>query len=196
MSGVKRLPSVRTDAEAWAIVTENTRLVWWLINRRYRTLDEHEREDAYSFGVLGLFRAAQLWDPAKGTLGTYAPSWIHQAIQRGFENTEERRAKSRGEDPPRRPISLDQPLPGTDMQLADVLADEEQFESDVEWQAVLNAVRSQCSDAIDHALLDHIERGDERFAVGVATAHGRSHGTAAHRMRRLRHLLASELDIA
>lgn len=42
--------------------------------------------DLISIGYLGLFRAAQDYDPNEGTFTTYATWWVHQSVRRAFMN--------------------------------------------------------------------------------------------------------------
>jgi RNA polymerase sigma factor (sigma-70 family) len=44
-------------------------------------------EDLISEGNLGLMRAVNTYDPAKGRFTTYATWWIRQAIYRALDNT-------------------------------------------------------------------------------------------------------------
>lgn len=64
------------------MVEENLRLVHWLVNRylRRRQWLEHFREDLVQAGVEGLIRGVQKFDPAAGTLATYARWWIDVRI--------------------------------------------------------------------------------------------------------------------
>jgi RNA polymerase primary sigma factor len=42
--------------------------------------------DLISIGYLGLFRAAEDYDPSAGTFTTYATAWVHQHVKRAFMN--------------------------------------------------------------------------------------------------------------
>ena len=62
------------------MVVRNVRLVQ-NIARRYRLRSGADPEDLFMYGVLGLFRAAELFDPNKGLrFSTYAVLWIRQSI--------------------------------------------------------------------------------------------------------------------
>jgi RNA polymerase primary sigma factor len=62
------------------LVVRNVRLAQ-NVARRYRLRSGGDPEDLFMFGVLGLFRAAELFDPTKGLrFSTYAVLWIRQAI--------------------------------------------------------------------------------------------------------------------
>jgi RNA polymerase primary sigma factor len=61
------------------LVLRNVRLVQ-NVAKRYR-VNGADPEDVFMYGVLGLFRAAELFDPDKGLrFSTYATLWIRQAI--------------------------------------------------------------------------------------------------------------------
>jgi len=61
------------------LVLRNVRLVQ-NVAKRYR-VNGADPEDVFMYGVLGLFRAAELFDPEKGLrFSTYATLWIRQAI--------------------------------------------------------------------------------------------------------------------
>jgi RNA polymerase sigma factor (sigma-70 family) len=62
------------------LVLRNVRLVQ-TVARRYRLRGGGDPDDLFMYGVLGLFRAAELFDPGKGVrFSTYAVLWIRQAI--------------------------------------------------------------------------------------------------------------------
>lgn len=62
------------------LVVRNVRLVQ-NVARRYRLRAGTDSEDLFMYGVLGLFRAAELFDPARGVrFSTYATVWVRQAI--------------------------------------------------------------------------------------------------------------------
>jgi RNA polymerase primary sigma factor len=62
------------------LVVRNVRLVQ-NVARRYRLRNGTDPEDLFMYGVLGLFRAAELFDPERGVrFSTYATVWIRQAI--------------------------------------------------------------------------------------------------------------------
>jgi len=68
----------------------NSGLIGWMFKRLGRLLDgisEELREEAEQEAFLGLLHAVELFDPLKGfTFATYAPHWIHQAIDRYLKN--------------------------------------------------------------------------------------------------------------
>lgn len=171
----RRLPSVRSDVEAWALVVENERLVWWAINRWFRSIPECDRADAYGYGIEGLFRAAQLWEPHRGRFSTYSTAWIRQKIERGMLDLNERRAVDRGDDPPDWPLSLDVEYcngDGEPITLGAYLRARDRPDLEAEWNATLADVARGCTDR-ERALLDDIARGEfaplremgERFGV-------------------------------
>ncbi|MFM7535204.1 MAG: sigma-70 family RNA polymerase sigma factor [Acidimicrobiales bacterium] len=62
------------------LVLRNVRLVQ-TVARRYRLRAGGDPDDLFMYGVLGLFRAAELFDPGKGVrFSTYAVLWVRQAI--------------------------------------------------------------------------------------------------------------------
>lgn len=62
------------------LVVRNVRLAQ-NVARRYRLRSGGDPEDLFMYGVLGLFRAAELFDPGKGLrFSTYAVLWIRQSI--------------------------------------------------------------------------------------------------------------------
>lgn len=62
------------------LITENTRLIWWVINRRFNLSREME-QGAFQEGVLGLRRGIEKFDPAKGyKFSTYVAYWIYAQI--------------------------------------------------------------------------------------------------------------------
>lgn len=66
------------------LVERSLPLVGWIVKRRSmsRAVRELGRSDAFSWGCLGLIRAAQLYDPDRGiAFSTYAVTWIWAAIQ-------------------------------------------------------------------------------------------------------------------
>jgi RNA polymerase sporulation-specific sigma factor len=76
---------MRTDAEVAQLVKENLGLVGAVVSRTLRLFPRlptgYDREDLYSVGSLGLLRAAQTYDPSRGTaFSTYAYGCIEHAI--------------------------------------------------------------------------------------------------------------------
>lgn len=45
-------------------------------------------EDLFQYGMIGLIKAAERYDPAKSKFSTYAPWWIRQSIDRGIKDNE------------------------------------------------------------------------------------------------------------
>lgn len=74
-------PPPLTDHER-TIVEANTGLVSVVLRRRHTRADEWD--DSYQDGLLGLIRAAQLFDPGRGfRFSTYADAWISDAVVQG-----------------------------------------------------------------------------------------------------------------
>jgi RNA polymerase sigma factor (sigma-70 family) len=76
---------VRSEAEVERLVSENQKLVHYMVNRylkRY-SVDGMEREDLVSWGLIGLVQAARVWDPGRGAFSTIACNAIEWMIVRG-----------------------------------------------------------------------------------------------------------------
>lgn len=70
-----------------AMVLHNQRLVWSIA--RNVTVQGMDLEDVAQFGMVGLIRAVEMFDPSRGfKFSTYATHWIRQAIDRGVMNTD------------------------------------------------------------------------------------------------------------
>jgi RNA polymerase sigma factor (sigma-70 family) len=67
-------------------VERYSNLVKWVVKRYWGLVKEYHLwfsfDDLYLYGIGGLMRAVELWDPNKGGFSTYAYSWIKQAILR------------------------------------------------------------------------------------------------------------------
>lgn len=86
-----RHPAIRGAAERNALAEANTGLVGYTIQRLLRggRLGAEEFEDAVQDGMLGLLRAAELWDESRGVkFSTYAVYWIRQAVLRGRDEAD------------------------------------------------------------------------------------------------------------
>lgn len=69
------------------LVLENLRLLWKIVGQ-FGTR-ELMREDLFQEGVVGLMRAAKLFDGRRGfKFSTYATPWITQAIRNAIEHTD------------------------------------------------------------------------------------------------------------
>ena len=65
------------------VINENVGLVWSIV-RRFLGRGQ-EAEDLFQIGVIGLMKAVDKFDPAKGyKFSTYATWWIRQAITRAI----------------------------------------------------------------------------------------------------------------
>lgn len=60
----------------------NTRLVGYVLHLRPLYIARDEDEDRQE-GYIGLLKAAETWDPARGTFATYASECIWREIQKG-----------------------------------------------------------------------------------------------------------------
>lgn len=170
--------------EQVAMVEANLGLVAWVLNRR-RT-DHDEWDDAWQNGVLGLVRAVQLYDPAKGfRFSVYARDWIRNTVIRGWAletGAHARRALRSGHDDPA-PVSLDAAF--DDRTLADQLPAGNDPDTDA--VHLLASVEAVCDDDFDRAILRAV-------ADGLPLAHaasecGRPESLARYRLQRMRRRL-------
>lgn len=82
----RRQPSLRSIEERNALVERNRWLVIWVAHKMERNArGQPSSDDDIQAGMLGLIRAAELWDPARGTFSTYAVPVIRRAIYRHQE---------------------------------------------------------------------------------------------------------------
>lgn len=86
----RKKDSLRSEAERNAIVEANLGLIGGVIARRPGCRDLHDTyEDAYQSGLLGLIRAAELFDESRGCrFSTYAEKWIWQSILRAGRSSQ------------------------------------------------------------------------------------------------------------
>lgn len=81
-----------TTKDPWQLVEQNQGLVWWMAKKMYplyrqRGLSLLELDDFVQEGLLGLWRAAEKFDPAAGfQFSTYASFWIRRAMRRVVAN--------------------------------------------------------------------------------------------------------------
>ena len=70
---------------ARCLLLHNQRLVRWTAKKYVPTGMDYE--DLFQYGVIGLIRAVELFDPTRGyKFSTYASNWVRQAITRGIAN--------------------------------------------------------------------------------------------------------------
>lgn len=157
--------NARLTPEQAAIVEANTALVWWVVNRWHSKASDDDKEEKVADGMLGLIRAAQLFDPAKGfTFSTYATNWIRATIQRGHAVAEGHGFRymtgystsgktAKGEY--HRPTSLDRPLGEDDgATVGEMIADDT---VDVEETALTRAHVEQLQAALLRACRDPLD---------------------------------------
>lgn len=78
----------RSNQEAWDLVEENQRLVFWTLSRfcQGRNLPSGvTKDDLVTEAFIGAFKAARAWDPEAGKIGTYFPVCIRNALFRELE---------------------------------------------------------------------------------------------------------------
>jgi RNA polymerase nonessential primary-like sigma factor len=128
MRGKPSRPSLRSAEERNRLVEANLPLVPWCVKRWFPTADEDAFQDRVQAGNLGLIRAAELFDEAKGIkFSTYAVNWIRQAIgrDRQYRSTAPtirvpKTARARGVQVPR-VQSLDAPVRDDGATLGDLI---------------------------------------------------------------------------
>lgn len=163
---------------------------------RWMKLSEDVAEDAIQDGMLGLMRAAQLYDPDRGfTFSTYAMAWIRQNIQRGRERREGRnfaRARRQGEDY-EPPMSLDiERGDGEGSTLHGVLPARDDSERDAVSTVAFGELGQRalraCMDDLDRALVIGLAEG--KRCADIARETGHSGEVVRRRLVRLRGRLA------
>jgi len=189
---------VRTDEEAWALVAENLPLVVWIINRWCKSYSRGaDFDDAYGCGTLGLFRAAQLWEPQRGKFSTYAVAWVRQSIECGMIEANQRRARDTGRDAPETTLSLDQTY-GNDgdqsITLASYLEAPDQPDTDAEWVAAVASVAARLHTDRDRAILAQLALG-ERSDIRIAKQFGISREMVRRDDARIRRMLGRTLGV-
>lgn len=83
----RRKPSVRDEVERNQLVEKNRGLVGYLVKRYCLANPEAARigyDDLFQEGIIGLLRAAELWEPERSQFTTCAMCWIRQALQRAL----------------------------------------------------------------------------------------------------------------
>ena len=122
------------DAEArQRLIRHNLRLVAHIIKKRYA--GARDQEDLVSIGTIGLIKAVDTFDAAKGRLATYASRCIENEILMHF-----RAAKKTEKD-----VSLSEPIDtdseGHPLTLMDVLAQEDTILEDLDRRLCLRKLR-------------------------------------------------------
>lgn len=190
-----------TDDER-AMVEANLGLVGFVVARTIGRTSGDLAEELFQDGVVGLMRAAQLFDPARGfRFSTYAMFWIRQGIGRGRERRDganSRRAARYGDDW-HEPLSLDlvySSEDAEDLTIKGLLADTADPEADALDSVALSelavGILDECVDGIDRALVLGI--ADGKSLAEIARAMGVSTTTITNRLRRLRWRLG--VDVA
>lgn len=183
------------DAERM-LVEQNTGLVGFVLRRRHTP--DNEWDDSFQDGLIGLMRAAQKFDPARGyQFSTYAMAWIRQAVQRGTglrEGVNWRRVYvQRAEGATyEAPLSLDHHTAGHEDEhwtLGDQLYADDDPETiaigNVDQPALLQRLLHVCADALDVAIVTSALSDDHFSRRAIAEQHGVSHEWVRQRMLRL-----------
>lgn len=186
-------------------VEVNMGLVGFVLRRR---AGEDDYDDAFQDGVLGLMRATQMFDPARGIrFSTYAVGWIRAGIQHGLLNLEGvnfRRARTNGV-PFVGTLSLDTTIDDSDFSFTNVVASSEPPPDvvGVDRAALCEARRyaeSVCRDDLDRrivaALFDGGHANNSRVDSAVAEATGVSKQAIWMRRKRLQGLLRARSEVA
>lgn len=143
--------------EQQALVADNLGLIAFTMTKRCGIHPTHSLyEDLWQEGVLGLIRAAELYDPTKARFSTYAVIWIRQAVQRGQEHVEGKNfaAATRAGRRYERPAPLDATVDGhMDRTLADLLPDPFNVEDET-IALLIDDVRACAHDDLDRAVID------------------------------------------
>lgn len=182
----------RLTPEQARMVEENTRLVWWWVNKlggRYESDDE--RDEMYADGVFGLIRAVQKFDPSRGfTFSTYAKAWLHQSITRGRwrrEDPNKHRAQVRGAAY-LAPVSLEAEL-GDDLDFHDLLPALDDTERSalaaVELDSTIGGMAARCTDDLDREVLACLVNQEPARLADAAERHGKHPGTGRYRRDRM-----------
>lgn len=184
-----------TDHER-ATVEANTGLVSVVLRRRHTP--NSEWDDSYQDGLLGLMRAAQLYDPTRGIrFSTYAYNWISDAVARGRRRLLGRSYRSAYDagHPWHAPLSLDVPIGDGDTFGTLTLIDDYPGPDD---QATDVALLAELAAHVDRMDLDRLDR---IIAGEVLRPHGRAGdraiaarcGVSSEIIRRRRHRLQARL---
>lgn len=92
-----------TKTEINRLIEDNIKLVWFVMNKYYRSFINDE--DLFQSGTLGLVQAANSWDENRGAFSTYAVKCIRNEISWEFIRRDKHKSV----------LSLDtSTIPGTD----------------------------------------------------------------------------------
>ncbi len=119
---------LRTEAEVDRLVTDNRKLVEYMVNRYLKRfyVGSMERDDLVSWGLMGLVNAARAWDPARrASFSTLACRAIERMIIRGV-NREWRPEREQAT------VSLDQLISGQHGEGEDRFVDQLPADEDIE----------------------------------------------------------------
>lgn len=187
--------------EHWAKAVENDGLVWRHVNRR-PSLTPEQREDAHQDGLMGLVRAAMLFDESRGfTFATYADAWVRQYIAKGLgraEGSNYRRAQNGGHlGDYEAPTSLDFVIDEGGTTSGDVLPDPTtDVEGHVMWLSLVDEVRAACRDELDEMIAERVVCGGRLGSAALGDAHGVPAAAVRRRKARLLARVRDELVAA
>ncbi len=138
-------PPVRSREEVERLVKENQRLIWWTINKSAHRMRPSDQEEIFCDCLLGLWKAAANWNPARSNFCTYAIICIRSHINRYFKRRKSKKTKA--EDSV---LSLDYPLQydqaGGEV-LGDTIPDQQSaFEDRVIARDEIERLLSRCTD--------------------------------------------------
>jgi RNA polymerase sigma factor (sigma-70 family) len=173
------------------MVADNLGLISVIVKRGRLDYD-----DAYQDGVLGLMRASQKFDPAKGfKFSTYAMWWVRQSVNKGTTERSQhgarnqRRALDAGEefDPL---LSLDAPLGDEMAARGDLIAAPVDVENDAlastALEQLLARVHVVAHDDRDRQIISHLAFGDRPSLTTAAAEVGITREGVRQRVMRMR----------
>lgn len=185
---MKNYPNRRTPLtlEQRQLVADNLRIVHWFLRQHPKYARYFGYDDAFQIGCLGLIRAAQTWDPARGAITTLAPMNINQELAH-----EMRRLCAKKRTPPGPFVYLDQ-IVDNDITIQDVIPSSDPTPEDAFEYRVLT---DQAHDILEHDDLLRSYFGDEKNQSALAREMGVAQVTIsnwiAKRLRSAREAMAA-----
>lgn len=138
------------------------------------------REDLMSTGLIGLWKAAENYDPTQGGFSTFAIICIRNEVANFLK------VKSRQERR-NRAVSLEKPLPDTnDLTLADSLADPMDVAEDLATKVAVQRLLSKLKEEDRELVERHFGfRGQPQSLSEMARADGKTYQAVQQRMKRI-----------